>query len=653
MVSPAGLVYMTHPVRGTDHVRRYFPANHKLKMRLLRRTLALLGLAVAVGTITSLAFATKRIVAHNANYRTPKRPQCVPSQLNRSAILPGTNLAVSPLSDSLDASYKTQISLLGYPASALSDIAVSGSASGPHTGRLEAYSQGDGASFLPSKPFHQGETVTVHGKLTSKGKTTPFAFHFTTAVVNALPRPQSTPNPLGKSNELFAFHSRPDLHVPRVTVGTDSPTQTPGDIFLAPYSGVGQDGPMIFESSGNLVWFDPLAANTEATNLQVQSYDGKPVLTWWQGYIPPQGFGEGEEVIANSSYQQIMKFPAGNGLPADLHEFQITPQGTALLTSFDPIRCDLSSVGGSHEAAVTDSVFQEIDLKTHLVRREWTPLDHVALRQSYSSAHGSTTGWPFDYFHLNSIDSQQNGLILISSRNTSALYELSPSTGQVTDQIGGKSSTIKLGAGTATAYQHDATELPNGNISIFDNGGVPMVHSQSRGIIVSIDPKTKTETLVSRYEHSQPLSAGSQGDVQALTDGDLFIGWGAEPYVTEYTPSGAVLYNARLPTKTESYRAFRFQWTGTPTGTPAIVASAGSKGTTTVYASWNGATEIANWRVLTGSSASSLTAATSTPRTGFETQISVAGTPAYVAVQALDSAGTTIGTSKTITPAGS
>ncbi|MGH2832820.1 MAG: arylsulfotransferase family protein [Solirubrobacteraceae bacterium] len=623
------------------------PATNKLKRRLAHRALALLGLAVAVGTITSLAFATKPTVARNAIYRIPKSPQCVPTQLDRSAVLPGTHLAVSPLPDSRDASYKTQISLLGYPASALSDIAVSGSASGAHSGRLEAYSQGDGASFVLSNPFHQGETVTVHGKLAGNGKTRTFEFHFTTAVLDVLPRPHATPNPAAKANELFTFHSRPELHVPRVTVGINSPTQTPGDIFAAPYSGVGQDGPMIFESSGNLVWFDPLPANTEATDLQVQSYAGKPVLTWWQGYIPPQGFGEGEEVIADSSYRQIMKFPAGNGLPADLHEFRITPQGTALLTSFDPIRCNLSRVGGSHEAAVTNSVFQEIDLKTHLVRREWTPLDHVALTQSYSSPKTSTTGWPFDYFHLNSVDPQQNGLILISSRNTSALYELNPSTGQVTDQIGGKRSTIKLGAGTATAYQHDATELPNGNIGIFDNGGVPMVHPQSRGIVVSIDPKTKTETLVSRYEHSQPLSAGSQGNVQALQDGDLFIGWGAEPYLTEYTPSGTVLYDARLPTKTESYRAFRFQWTGTPTGTPAIVASAGAKATT-VYASWNGATEIASWRVLAGSSASSLTAATSTPRIGFETQISVPDTPAYVAVQALDAEGNVLGTSPAI-----
>ncbi len=138
---------------------------------------------------------------------------------------------------------------------------------------------------------------------------------------------------------------------------------------------------MIFEESGNLVWFHPLPKGTEATNLQVQQYDGQPVLTWWQGRIPPQGFGQGEEIIDNSAYREIGRVHAGNGYLADLHEFHITPQGTALLTVFDPIDCNLSFLGGPRGGAVTDSIFQEIDLRTGLVRREWNSLDHVALER--------------------------------------------------------------------------------------------------------------------------------------------------------------------------------------------------------------------------------------------------------------------------------
>jgi hypothetical protein len=380
----------------------------------------------------------------------------------------------------------------------------------------------------------------------------------------------------------------------------------------------------------------------------VQQYEGKPVLTWWQGYIPPQGFGQGEDVIADSTYHQILRMRAGNGLLADLHEFKITSQNTALVTVFDPIRCNLSSVGGPSNAAVTDSLYQEIDLKTHLVRREWHPLDHVGLSQSYASATSSSPEWPYDYFHLNSINQRRDGSILISARNTSALYELSPSTGQVIAQIGGKHGSERLGAGAATAYQHDAEELPNGNFSIFDNGAVPKVHPQSRGMIVSVNPNTKTDTLIDEYKHSKPLSAASQGNIQSLENGDMFIGWGAEPYFSEYAPTGALVFDAHLPSKTESYRSYRFPWTGTPSGGPSVAATAGAGGTVNVYASWNGATTVASWRVLAGASSASLAPAASTPKAGFETSISTPGRPAYVAVQALDAAGNVLGTSHTI-----
>jgi Arylsulfotransferase (ASST) len=625
------------------------PTNHTVKHRLLPRALVLLGLSILIGSAATLAFAAKRIVAENAAYKSfSTAPQCVPPQMNRSDLLPGTKLAVSPLPDSLDASYATQISFLGLPASELSGISVSGSSSGSHTGRMESYSQGDGASFVPAKPFQSGETVVVHGKLTLAGKTEPFAFHFTTAVRDSIGHPTSSPKPASKHGEVFTFHSRPDLHAPLVTVTASSASQAPGYMFATPYTGPGQDGPMIFDNAGNLIWFAPLSPGAEAANLQVQQYEGKPVLSWWQGYIPPQGFGQGEEVVFNSSYQQILRMRAGNNFLADLHDFQITPQNTALLTVFDPIRCNLSSVGGPRNGAVTDSLFQEIDLKTHLVRREWHPLDHVALSQSYSSATTSSSEWPFDYFHVNSLNLRHDGSILISARNTSALYELDTSTSQIATQIGGKHGNEKLGAGAATAYQHDAEELPNGDISIFDNGAVPKVHSQSRGIIVAVNPSTNTDTLIGQYEHPKPLSAGSQGNLQLLEGGNLFIGWGAEPYFSEYTASGALVFDAHFPAKSESYRGYRYQWTGTPSGQPAIAATAGPGATITVYASWNGATNVASWRVLAGPSSQALTPVAAAVRAGFETAIPTPGGSAYVAVQALDAAGNLLATSPTI-----
>jgi hypothetical protein len=411
---------------------------------------------------------------------------------------------------------------------------------------------------------------------------------------------------------------------------------------------------MIFDEAGNVVWFDPLPSGTEASNLQVQQLDGKPVLSWWQGYIPPQGFGQGEEVIVNSAYQQIGRIHGGNGLKADLHDFHISSQGTAVMTVFDPIDCDLSAQGGPRGGAVTDSIFQEIDLRTGLVRREWHSLDHVPLSDSYSPAHTTSTEWPFDFFHINSVDQLAGERTLISARNTSALYELNTLTGQVLLRVGGKHSDVTLARGSATAYQHDATVLENGTISMFDNGADPKVHSQSRGLVVAINPQAKTDTVVAQYEHPSALSSGSQGNIQQLANGDVFVGWGSRPYFSEFSASGALLLDGHMHGSYQSYRTYRFPWTATPVGPPAIAAVASRIGPTaplTVYASWNGATTVVSWRVLAGPSPQQLAPVATAARAGFETAIPTpggVGPATYVAVQALDSSGAVLGTSPTI-----
>jgi hypothetical protein len=620
--------------------------------RRFRKALVASAALTALSCATALALASGRIAAEQAAaFSASTAPRCTPTTLNRSAVLPGTALAVSPLPDSYDASPETQISLLGAPPSDLVGVSVSGSQTGSHAGRLLGYSQGDGASFLPSRPFASGETVTVRGRLRISTRSTPLAFHFVVASPDTLPYSAPTQHPDKDPNEVQHFHSRPELQPPAIAVAARSPQTAPGYLFAAPYAGPGPSGPLIFNEAGEAVWFDPLPTGTEATNLQVQQYNGKPVLTWWQGRIPPQGFGEGEEIIDNSAYQQIGRVHAGNGYKADLHDFHLTADGTALLTVFDPIHCDLSSLGGPAAAAVTDSMYQEIDLKTGLVRREWHSLDHVALGDSYSSPQSASTEWPFDYFHLNSIDQGPGPTTLISARNTSALYELNTQTGQVLTTIGGRHSDLKLTGAAETAYQHDATTLANGTISIFDNGAAPKVHPQSRAIVVAVNARTRTDSVVAEYDHPGALSASSQGNVEPLENGDFFVGWGAEPYFSEFSAQGTLLFDAHMRGAYESYRAYRFQWTGAPIEPPAIALAPSGKGEAgplTVYASWNGDTRTSTWRVLAGPSAQQLSPVASAARGGFETAIALPGPQPFVAVQALGAAGEVLGISRAI-----
>ena len=286
-----------------------------------------------------------------------------------------------------------------------------------------------------------------------------------------------------------------------------------------------------------------------------------------------------------------------------------------------------------------------MDLRTGLVRREWHDVDHVPLTASYSSGVTATDEWPFDYFHVNSIDQESNGTTLISSRNTWALYELNTQSGQITSTIGGKNSSIKMTAGTATAYQHDASVLSNGDIAVFDNGAVPAIHPQSRGLIETINRTTNTASEVTEYEHVKPLSAGSQGNVQTLPDGNFFLGWGAEPYFTEYSPSGKVLFDARMAGSYQAYRSYRFHWDGEPLGAPAV-AVASEHGKLNVFVSWNGDTRTASWQLLAGSSAKHLSVIGQSPKTGFETTLRAPSGSAYVQVQALDAGGRVLSSSK-------
>jgi hypothetical protein len=615
----------------------------------LRKGLILGSLFVVLGSATTLAIASHRIKAEQAAFRAPTAARCYPSTLNGSATLPGTPVNVSPLPDSYDASARTQISLLGTSAGALGHLRVSGSDSGSHSGRLRAYSQGDGASFVPAKPFSAGETVTVKGDVKVGARTQRFDYHFTVATEDVLPYSKPSPPSGLDPNEKQHFHTEPHLEPPSITVTTNSPQAAQGDVFLAPYTGPGPPGPMIIDQQGNLVWFHQLPASVPvATNLQVQQLDGKPVLTWWQGYIPPQGFGQGEEIIDNTAYQQIGRVHAGNGFKADLHEFKITPQDTALLTVFNPIDCNLSVVGGPSGGAVTDSIFQEIDLRTGLVRREWHSLDHVALGDSYSLATSTSDTYPFDYFHINSIDQRADGTTLISARNTWAMYLMDTTNGRIGVTLGGKHSSAALGAGTRTAYQHDATTLPDGTISLFDNGSVPKVHPQSRGLVLSLSAGARSVSASRQYEHVPALSSGSQGNIQQLSNQDMFVGWGSEPYFSEYSASGQLLFDAHMHGSYESYRGYRFPWTGAPTSAPAIAAAAASGGRVRVYASWNGDTRTANWRVLAGASAQTLTPVATAARNGFETAITTPGAAPYVAVQALDASGAVLAGSRTI-----
>lgn len=580
---------------------------------------------------------------------TPPAPACAPRSLNVSAALAGGALTVSPGPGTRDFSYETQISMLGVPSADIADVTVTGSRSGGHPGRLLAYSQGDGASFVPDRFFDQGEQVRVSLRLRRGSATTPVSWSFTAAERDtpsqSLESPPPPPPP-PKAGELQRFVSRPDLKPPVVDV-TRGPSRTPGYIFLAPYAGPGQYGPMILDEAGRLVWFKPIPKGERAADLRVQRYEGRPVLTWWQDPYVSGGRRDGAVVIAGSSYRTIRVVRAGNGYQPDLHAFQIAKDDSAVFTVFDAVRCNLSHYGGPSNGAVADTVLQDIDLKTGLVRYEWHALDHVSMSDSYVPMEkNGTPQSPWDWFHIN-VAAEQAGRLLVDSRNTWAAYFLDPRTGRVDWRLGGKKSSFRMAPRARPAWQHDLRVDPSGAVSFFDNGATPAVHRQTRAIALRLNTSTMTASLLASFVHPKPLVSPSQGDFQPLPDGSWFVGWGQEPYLSEYSAQGAVLFDAHMPRTYQSYTAFKYAWKADPRGRPSIAVSAGAHSTVQVYASWNGATDVSAWRVLGGSTEARLSPIASAPHQAFETVIAV---PAhrYLAVQALDAQGRVLGGSHAV-----
>lgn len=436
-----------------------------------------------------------------------------------------------------------------------------------------------------------------------------------------------------------SFRSRPDLHPATVAVSSSAGAAA-GYLFLGPGAihGAGS-GPLIVDRAGEPIWFRPLPSPRWVTNFSVEHYGGQPALIWWEGEVLlPVGYGQGEGVILDSSYREIGRVRAAGGRQVDMHELRLTPDGTALFTCFPQVaQADLSALGGPRDGRVLESTIQEVDIRTGRMLMEWRSLDHIPVAESYRSLTD-----PYDYLHINSIDLLPDGHLLISGRATWALYKLDRRTGQVIWRLGGKESDFALPSGARFSWQHDARQIGARTITLFDDGsdGPIRTEAHSRAIVLDVDDRSRTVHLRDAYQDPRGLSSSAMGSVQTLPDGHVFVGWGTQPYASEFAPDGTLVAEAAMAAGEQSYRAFRLPWTGTPRDLPALAAARDRRsGDATLYVSWNGSTEVTHWQVRTGSNPTRLQPYTVAPRTGFETAIRPGVKRGYCAVAALDRSG--------------
>jgi hypothetical protein len=358
-----------------------------------------------------------------------------------------------------------------------------------------------------------------------------------------------------------------------------------------------------------------------------------PYLLTWK-------LADGHGVILDSSYRLAanVQISSSSGL-MDMHEFHLTEDWThALATSYVMTPADLSSDGNTASLGwILDSGFQEIDIRSHHVLFDWRSSNHIlelatkGIDKHYDTGDTIHSAW--DNFHINSADKLPNGDYVISSRQLSTIYRISGQNGSVLWELGGPNFSFNL-TNFNLGYQHDVQVLEQESsryttIQLFNNGGDGQnkaIDGYSFGAIIQLDHLLETATLTQTFGEDEGIFSQSQGDVQALPDGHTLVGWGSSSYVAEHDANGTLLFKAVIANfVSPNYRVHKADWKGMPQQPPAIWAYAKNESSPlVVYTSWNGATEVASWRIHIGKDEThkkSFRIAGSSSRTGFETMI--------------------------------
>jgi EmrB/QacA subfamily drug resistance transporter len=478
------------------------------------------------------------------------------------------------------------------------------------------------------------------------------------AVCFGIPKPVGPPIGQYTTRDTYHYVTEPQLHPPIVKGGPlKAGTTLPGDVLVANFYNVskppivGQSGPLVMGPNLQPLWFKPVPENEVAANLNEQTYHGQKVLAWWQGNVTATGeILSGTDVVVNDHYQKIASITGKDGWVPTMHEMLI--RGNDLwITANKNVPTNLSAAGGVSGGSIIDSAVQEYDLKTGKLLYTWDAAKHIPFDESHATP--PSNGFPWDAYHINAIDVLNNGTMLVSMRNTWAAYLVNIKSGKVTWQLGGRNSSFKIPASAHFEWQHDVKMLNSDTVTMFDdhccdissaNTYLPATGT-SRGLRLHLDFSNHTVKVEQVYSHGSAFESEYMGNVQTLPNGQVFVGWGEVPYMSLFSKSGQLLYDAVFPDPNMSYRSYLGKWVGKPLTAP--VAKAVTKnGKTTVYVSWNGATQVRSWKVVQAGTTNTTVARTADK--GFETAIPVSQVSGQLKVEALDASGKVLGTSNAL-----
>lgn len=479
----------------------------------------------------------------------------------------------------------------------------------------------------------------------------------------------------------WQYRSRPDLAPPNLNITIPAKNTSDGYLFIAPFSGFADVGnshgprqaaPYIFTDSGELVWSGFSYYSIWATNFQAGVVDGKDVLFLFEGsHNPGYGHGHGHITFLDQNYETTKELRAGNHKICDKHEFHIKDEKTGLIQIYQPRPYDLSKWASSNEQQwIVDAIFQELDIETGDVLFEWSSLDHISPDESIlpvdegqaGAGFNSSDAW--DYFHINSVDKDENGDYLISARDAASVYKVDGKTGEIVWKLGGlpgiTTSDFKMETPFNFSFQHHARFLETSKdskkqvISLYDNsahgtedkdGKEVHYNTHSSGKIIEVDTNTWTAKLIFNGVPPDSLLSKSQGSTQLLPNGNVLVNWGSEGAVTEFDSDENPIFHAyvdsgELGYMTENYRAFKYNWTGIPNEAIAVYSEFNPDRSTTIFVSWNGDTQTKTWRFYAIDDKNLKTFLGEAPKTGFETSFNIPHKLiSQVAAEAYDASG--------------
>lgn len=597
-------------------------------------------LSIAAVLVSSVILSSF-VLSSSTSQTSALSPQYYSPLQNAEYVSRGTTIAVR---------YGPELS-----AENLADLhfSVQGEKSGSHSGQTLLADDRKTVIFKPTDPFTPGEQVTVdlNGlQLEGQSNFRPLSYTFTISVNqhSGSPGNDSTEPATKMLRSAFPHFLTLPGDIPHYTVSTPSQESDEGYIFVAPFywtkSTLGSYL-LILNGQGQIVYYQSVADDQVGFDFKVQP---NGLLSY---------YSQKDETIylMDSHYQVVDQYRAGNGYAADLHDFQILPNGDALLMAYDAVTVDMSQVvkGGKKDATVIGLVIQELDPSRNVIF-EWRSWDHVA----FSDSTTKLTGKEVDLVHGNALALSNDGNLLLSSRDLSEITKIDRQTGEVIWRLGGKANMFKFVDSQPFAYQHDVRQLPNGNLTVFDNHGTPSNPAPSRGVQYALDEENKTVRQVWEVSHEPPVFATFMGNLQRLPDGNSLLSWGApstKPQfgnvaITEVSPDKQVLFELAFDRPYVSYRAFRFPWHGFPDTLPALALKV-ERGDLTLGYSWNGATEVAGYRIYAGGSPGALDLLEERVKADFETQShfrNLPGGECYFQVAAMDNAGNELARSEVV-----